>query len=86
LRLAYHDYLIFAGAAICNWTQVYFWHGQEIIWLVGAILALAGNVVSQACRYAIIMERKRSDHAKRHREKESWFIRALLAAASFYNH
>ena len=58
MRLAYHGYLIFAGAGICVWTQIFLWRGHWVVWTFGVALALAGNFVSQACRFAIMMAGK----------------------------
>jgi hypothetical protein len=81
LRLAYHAYLIFAGAGICIWTQVALWRGHWVTWTFGVVLALVGNLVSQACRYGIRTDGKlKKKHPEEERETE-WAVSRLLIAA-----
>jgi hypothetical protein len=59
LRLAYHAFLICAGAAIALWTQVYFWHGHRWIWAFGLLAVFAANGFSEVARKVFQLDGRR---------------------------
>lgn len=78
LRLAYHGYLICAGAAIGLWTHLYLWHGHQGIWVFGLFGVLVANGVSESARIIFQADGKRKGH--REQRKASWIEIGLIVA------